>query len=171
VIAVPSGTVLVVVDGIGSVPEALIACGTVLELLRDASHGVLASGSPLMRRCHERLIETRGALVALALIDAEEDLVRWVAVGGVAGLLIRAGPRARPPTEVLHGRDGRVGVYLPLPHKETVPIAHGDALVMTSDGIRGGYERGMPADVPPAPHVGCVRPRADRRVRAVGASA
>ena len=89
----PDGGVLVaVVDGLGHGPEAASAAKTAIAELEAAAGADLGAQ---LRRCHERLRDTRGAVVSLALFAPTS--LTWLGVGNVDGVLLRA-PRALPST-------------------------------------------------------------------------
>jgi negative regulator of sigma-B (phosphoserine phosphatase) len=63
----------------------------------------------------------------------------WLGVGSVEAALWRADPGNGPRTSSLVLRNGVVGLhYAPL-HAETLDVRRGDTLVLTTDGIRGGF--------------------------------
>src|SRR5688572_10723397 len=92
----PSGTLVAVVEGLGSATEAAASEQVAIATLRQfAQHGALA----LVARCHQALIGTAGIALGLALVDVEEDTLSWVAVGPVSGELVRTRPtRGSPET-------------------------------------------------------------------------
>jgi hypothetical protein len=130
-----SGGVLVAaMDGIGHGDEACRAAETAAGILAArAGDNIIA----LLKRCHEALRGTRGAVMSLASFSAE-GVMTWSGVGNVEGLLLRA-DHAGPPRESLLLRAGVVGRQLPALQASVVPVTAGDTLIFTTDGIRGGF--------------------------------
>ena len=144
---VPSGALVAVIDGIGHGPEAANASRRCVEtLVNGAGIGVL----PLVRRCHEALIGTRGVVMSVAAIDARDATLTWLAVGNVAGVLVRANPQAVPREETLLVRGGVVGLTLPLLHASMTSMVRGDVIVLTTDGIRQGFVPSIETKLSPA---------------------
>lgn len=131
-----SGGVLVAaMDGIGHGDEACRAAETAAEILAArAGDSIIA----LLKRCHEALRGTRGAVMSLASFNSAEGVMTWSGVGNVEGLLLRA-DHAGPPRESLLLRAGVLGHQLPALQADAVTVTPGDTLVFTTDGIRGGY--------------------------------
>ena len=144
---VPWGCVLAVVDGIGHGPPAREASQRAVDVVaRSASRGTVA----VIKQCHAALIGTRGAVMSIAAVDQRDDTVTWLGVGNVAGLLVRADPRATPAREVMLARGGVVGVHLPLLQASVVSIAPGDVLVIATDGVRPEFQGLLSGRMPPA---------------------
>lgn len=136
VLEVPSGALVAVIDGIGHGLEAARAAKRcVATLAGGAGVGVI----PLVRRCHEALIGTRGVVMSLASIDVRESTITWLAVGNVAGVLVRANAQAAPREESLLARGGVLGLTLPLLHASMTSLVRGDVIVLATDGIRQGF--------------------------------
>ncbi|PWU25140.1 MAG: stage II sporulation protein E (SpoIIE) [Candidatus Rokuibacteriota bacterium] len=135
---IPDGVLVAVVDGIGHGREAASAARAAIGVVdAHADEPVV----PLLARCHAKLRPTRGAVLSLAAFSAREATMTWVGVGNVDGILLRAGLRARPERLVLPG--GVVGHRLPALDPVTVPVAQGDTLIFTTDGIRGEFAEGF----------------------------
>jgi hypothetical protein len=97
----------------------------------------------LMKRCHEALTQTRGAVMTLASLSAIEHTITWLGVGNVEGRLLRAEPDASHPSECTLLRGGLIGLHLPALHASVVPVAPGDLLVLATDGIRAEFDRSI----------------------------
>lgn len=142
----PSGVLLALIDGLGHGREAGDAA-------REAAR-VLASspGDPvtvLIKRCHEALRKTRGAVMSVASVSAMLSTITWTGVGNVEGVLLRADRRAAPAAESLQLRGGVVGYQLPPLREATFPLRCGDVLVLVSDGIQSAFDVGLvPAHSP-----------------------
>ncbi|HKQ56320.1 MAG TPA: SpoIIE family protein phosphatase [Candidatus Eisenbacteria bacterium] len=124
-----------VVDALGHGPAAAATTDRALAVLERAAFEDLAS---VVRRCHEELRSTRGAVLTLVWIDRVRDRMSWVAVGDIQGL-VRRDRATGMRLDLLIGRGGVVGRHLPPLVAGVAPIAPGDLLVLATDGIRPGY--------------------------------
>jgi hypothetical protein len=156
VASVPEGLMLAVIDGLGHGPEAAVAARTAVDLLKTyaGEHPVA-----LLKRCHEGLRSTRGAVVSLACFDAGH--MTWAGVGNVDGVLVRADPHGA--VERLMVRGGVVGHQLPALDAAQVPVGCGDLLVFATDGVRSDFAEHVPG-------VGTPQATADRLLAAYGKS-
>ena len=102
-----------------------------------------------MRRCHEDLRHTRGAVLSLASFSNDRGVMTWIGVGNVEGILFRAVPTAKPSAESLLLRSGVVGYQLSPLRDATLPIAVGDTLVLATDGISSGFRERSPLGLHP----------------------
>jgi len=126
------GALVAAVDGIGHGEQAAAAASKVIELLEgNADEPVVA----LLRRCHESLRDTRGAVISLASFDSHEHTMTWAGVGNIEGLLLRANLNANPRRESLLLRAGVVGRQMPTLAATIVPVLRGDTLILATDGI------------------------------------
>lgn len=142
----PHGALVAAVDGLGHGPEAAIAARVAVETLQRFAGLPVAS---MFERCHRALQSTRGAVMSLASLDNGIETMTWSGVGDVEGLLLRADPQARPRFEALVARGGVVGYQLPPLRVSTLPVAHGDVLILATDGIRSGFGQGLTPSAPP----------------------
>jgi len=132
-----AGGVLVgVVDGIGHGPEAAEAARIAVAVLREN-----ASDPPveLAGKCHERLRNTRGAVLSLASFQARASTVTWLGVGNVEGVLFRAAAGQGRRREQLLLRAGVVGKTLPPLRDETFPVSPEDVLILATDGVQSEF--------------------------------
>jgi hypothetical protein len=143
VCAVPKGMLVAAVDGLGHGVEAAAASQAAIDTLGQFAYEPLPK---LLRRCHESLRPTRGAVMSLASFDATENTMSWVGVGNVTGLLLRAKPSA--PHETLLLRSGVVGAHLPPLQPATVSLARGDVLAFATDGIGNDFMDSVSLDGP-----------------------
>lgn len=132
----PNGVLIGVVDGLGHGSEAAEAAEAAIEVLRCHAD---APVTELVRRCHEELRKTRGAVMSVASIRANEGTMTWLGVGNVEGILFRADRAAMPARESLRLQGGVVGYQMPTLRAATVPVLPGDTLIFVTDGIRGNY--------------------------------
>ena len=92
----------------------------------------------LVRRCHEALRTTRGAVMSIASFDAERGTMSWLGVGNVEAILVRADTSV--PAEAVAMRGGTIGYILPPLNPRTLVVHPGDTLVLATDGIRHGFK-------------------------------
>jgi hypothetical protein len=136
-----SGGVLVgAVDGLGHGQEAAAVAGLAASTLAGHAH---ESVSSLVRRCHEALLETRGAVMSLASFNLAHSTLTWTGVGNVSALLLRAGPNETARQESLLLRGGVVGFQLPPLSEDVLELGPGDTLLLATDGVRPGFAEGL----------------------------
>jgi phosphoserine phosphatase RsbX len=140
-----------VVDGLGHGPEAAAAASRATASLQDRAGDEVTT---LIRRCHEDLRYTRGAVVSLASFSADRGMMTWLGVGNVEGILFRAAPSPQARRESLLLRGGVVGYQLPMLREATLPIAAGDTLVLATDGISSRFYGRSPLGLPLQDYVG-----------------
>lgn len=131
------GFLLAVIDGVGHGNEAHAVAETAADVLkRNAGDSVIS----LVKRCHEALAETRGAVMTLASVDIPGNTVTWMGVGNVEARLFRAEADISHPCEHILLRGGLVGLQLPAVQASLMPISAGDVLVFVTDGIQHNFE-------------------------------
>lgn len=146
IVAFEGGALIASIDGLGHGPEAAeAALRAVTRLTRDAGQDV----AELIRRCHDDLRHTRGAVMSIASFDTADGELCWCGVGNVEAAVIRGDRQATRQREGLPLRGGVVGYQLPTVHASKLPIRPGDLLVMATDGIRGGFELDVDLGLPP----------------------
>ena len=130
------GVLLALVDGIGHGPEAAAAAETACAILKThAADPVIA----LAERCHGGLRFTRGVVMSLAAFDLRHNLLTWLGIGNVQGVLRRFGMPTDGTEELLLLRAGVVGSQLPPLRASVLPIVPGDMLVLATDGVESGF--------------------------------
>jgi phosphoserine phosphatase RsbX len=134
------GVLVAVIDGLGHGPQAADAAGLAVRTLQRYAGQPLVS---LIKRCHEGLRGTRGAVMSLVSIDVRDDAMTWLGVGNVEGVLLRGAANDGRSSESPLLRGGVVGTHLPAVSAAVVPIRPGDVLILASDGIRSGFARGV----------------------------
>ncbi len=142
----PGGVLVGAVDGLGHGPEAAAAARSAVLTLEGYAHEPVIS---LVKRCHQRLIRTRGVVMSLASFNALDNTMTWLGVGNVEGLLLRADVAANPPRENVLLRGGVVGYQLPALHASILPVTRGDVLILATDGIRSGFVEDVTLSHPP----------------------
>ena len=127
------GALVAAIDGLGHGAEAARAARLAVATLgAHANEGVI----PLVQRCHDRLRHTRGVVMSLVSFDGIENTVTWLGVGNVEGTLLRQGRCEDSSSETIHLHPGIVGYRMPPLQALVTPIAPGDLLILTTDGIR-----------------------------------
>lgn len=139
------GVLLAALDGLGHGREAAAASKTAAAVLESHAEEPL---SALVRRCHEALARTRGAVMTLATLHSDGRLT-WLGVGNIeAAVLPRAGGNSGVSFALLL-RNGVVGHQLPPLYTSTMPVAAGDLLILATDGIGGGFAECVVRSDPP----------------------
>ena len=132
----PAGLLMGVVDGLGHGVEAAAAAMAAIATLDRHAHEPLAA---LVRRCHKRLVGTRGVVLSLASFRTIDRVLTWLGVGNVEGLLLRSSPRAGMTDGSLLLRGGVVGGRLPDLQPSVLTLEKGDTLIFATDGIRSDF--------------------------------
>jgi phosphoserine phosphatase RsbX len=135
-----------VADGFGSGSDAVLAARTALAALASWRERSLER---LVADCHAALRPTRGAVLALATLDAREATMCWLGVGNIEGRLLRPNGSLLREAAGLDARPGIAGMHLPALRAATVRLARGDIVVFATDGIAAGFEGKLRADLSP----------------------
>ena len=142
----PGGGLVAAVDGSGYGEEASGAATLAVATLdRHAQEDLIA----LVKRCHEELKRTRGAVLSLASFNGNQNMMTWLGVGSVEGRLQRARGHSGPSHEVLLRRAGIVGYKLPALQTTVIPVSRGDTLIFTTDGIDNRFAGDVRLGEPP----------------------
>lgn len=118
---------LMVADGLGHGPEAAKAARAAVQTL---------STRPQLRpagqidACHHALRPTRGAALALALLDPQQQQLYFAGVGNIGACVVEQGARRQ-----LVSHNGIVGHNMRKVQEFTVPSAPGALVILASDGI------------------------------------
>jgi hypothetical protein len=118
---------LLMADGLGHGPEAAEASSaaihamTLQPCLRPAEQ---------MEVCHTALRATRGAAMAVALLDPEARELRFAGVGNIGACIVDGGPRRQ-----LVSHNGIVGHNMRKVQEFMLPCAPGALVILASDGI------------------------------------
>ncbi|MEU6812771.1 ATP-binding SpoIIE family protein phosphatase [Streptomyces sp. NPDC046831] len=128
---------LLMCDGLGHGPLAARVADRAREAFRASRH---TSPAAVLQDVHHGLRGTRGAAVAIALIDLVGRRVHLSGAGNITALVGAGDTRTG-----LLSMPGIVGLQLPRPRTFEAAFPPGAALVMHSDGLS---ERWKPADFP-----------------------
>jgi len=130
------GVVLAAIDGLGHGREAAAAARTAGAAVEQEPDGdVLA----LLTRAHQAARRTRGAVMSIAALDTQADLLSWCGVGNVEAALLRCNGREILKRESLLLRAGVLGDRLPSIRVAVLPVSPGDILVFATDGLRSSF--------------------------------
>jgi negative regulator of sigma-B (phosphoserine phosphatase) len=130
------GLLVAAVDGIGHGNEAAMAAEKACAILRAyAAEPVIV----LAERCHGGLRSTRGVVMSLAAFDVTHNLMTWLGIGNVQGVVRRFGLPINGTEESLLLRAGVVGSQLPPLRASVLPVARGDTLILATDGVQSGF--------------------------------
>jgi len=129
------------IDGIGHGKIAAHAARTAAKTLESADDSL--SLIELVQKCHEALRATRGVVLSIASIDFRRNLLTWIGVGNVQGVLIRCSDNGRAASEALLLRPGVVGSQLPNLQAATLLISQGDTLAFATDGIGSDFSNDL----------------------------
>lgn len=121
------GPTLLVVDGSGHGPLAAQAAEIATRIFEDHADEDCVS---LVERIHRGLVPTRGAALAIARLDTAENLVRFVGVGNIVGVLL-SGADARQ----MVSHNGTAGHVAPRIREFTYPFSTTPSVIMHSDGL------------------------------------
>lgn len=124
----PSGCLrIAVIDGLGHGVEAAVAANAALAALAaNPDHGPAET----LHACHRALHGTRGAAVAVTLIDPTAKRLTFAGVGNVDARVHQAGSEKR-----LSCARGIVGAVLPTIRPEELALADDWLLLVHTDGV------------------------------------
>ncbi|WP_030745816.1 ATP-binding protein [Streptomyces sp. NRRL S-31] len=128
---------LMMCDGLGHGPLAARVADRAREAFRDSRR---PGPSGVLEDVHAGLRGTRGAAVAIALVEPAEQRVRLSGVGNISALVTVAASRT-----ALLSMPGIVGAHLPRLRTFDAEFPPGAALVLHSDGVS---DRWKPGDFP-----------------------
>jgi anti-sigma regulatory factor (Ser/Thr protein kinase) len=128
------GATLLLVDGSGHGPPAAHAAETATRAFTDNSDKPCV---PLVEEIHRALAPTRGAALAVARIDSAAQVVRFVGVGNICGVLAAGGEARR-----MASYNGTVGHVAPRIREFTYPFTSRPLVLLHSDGLSARWEIG-----------------------------
>lgn len=123
---------LMVADGLGHGQHAAEAANEAAVIFREKE------GYPLpdvMQAIHNGLKKTRGAAVAVAEIDFDLRVLRYVGVGNISGTILQDGL-----TRSMVSQNGTVGHEVRKIQEFQYPFPPGALLVMNSDGLLSKWD-------------------------------
>jgi len=139
----PGGALIAVVDALGHGHEAALTASVAAAAL--GANGMPREIDAIAWFCHQSLRSTRGAALAMVLVDLAQMQLAWLGVGNVMGLLMQGTAQVR----FLTARAGVVGDRMPQQRATRLPIHNGDCLVMATDGVREDFVQLLPTSLEP----------------------
>jgi len=146
VVEFDDGAVVALLDGLGHGIEAAAAVSAAAPVIEAYAHEPVLA---LVKRCHEAMRGTRGAVMSIASFYGTGASMTWAGVGNVDGVLLRAPGNADRKNRGISTRGGVVGYRLPPLHDERVTVAPGDTLVMVTDGIQSSFNVNLGTQLSP----------------------
>ena len=125
-------TYVMVVDGLG---HGEFASEAAREAERIVSEVQSSSASQVVRDCHDALKKTRGAAVAVGVIDHSKKLLSFCGLGNISAVLLSSNARRG-----LASHNGTVGHTLHRTQEFTFPWNEDSVLIMHSDGLGTRWE-------------------------------
>ena len=126
------GDTLLLVDGSGHGPHAAQAAETAARAFAD---NIDKECVPLVEAIHRALSPTRGAALAVARIDKEARVVRFVGVGNIGAVLANGGEARR-----MASYNGTAGHVAPRIREFTYPFTSKPLVILHSDGLSARWE-------------------------------
>ncbi len=124
-------TIVLLADGLGHGPQAAEASGEAVAALARAKD---LSPAAVLEDVHLALRPTRGAAVAIAHIDLEEQRVRFAGAGNVVAVLVNGTTQQN-----MVSHNGTAGHNVRKIQEFTYPWSRNVSLVMHSDGINTSW--------------------------------
>jgi serine phosphatase RsbU (regulator of sigma subunit) len=121
------GLFLAIADVLGHGREAYSVAVEIKQFLREHCSADLAR---LARQLHERLRGTRGAAAGLGYLNTASGSVTYVGIGNTRLHQFGAGTSVSLPSQ-----PGTLGLQIRSPREQTIQLAPGDLLVLTTDGV------------------------------------
>jgi hypothetical protein len=121
------GMALLMADGLGHGPEAAKASAAALASL---ARQPTLSPAEQIDACHLALRPTRGAALAVAVVDPAMGQMRFAGVGNIGACIVDGGPRRQ-----LVSHNGIVGHNVRKVQEFTLPCGPGALVILASDGI------------------------------------
>jgi anti-sigma regulatory factor (Ser/Thr protein kinase) len=119
---------IALLDGLGHGPLASEAAGRAVGIFQDGAGD--DTPADVLRRAHEGLKATRGAVMAVALFDPSTASVSFAGVGNIVGIVVSG-----EVTQHLLSTDGTVGYNMRLVRESTLDWKPGSVLIASTDGL------------------------------------
>ena len=116
------------VDGLGHGPKAAEAAHAAVE----AFHASIRAVGPAqaIQRAHQELKSTRGAVMAVACLDARAQTLRFAGLGNISAVIYTQGDMVR-----LASNDGTVGYGVRAARESTASWTPRSTLILNTDGL------------------------------------
>lgn len=119
---------LTVVDGLGHGPKAAEAAHAAVNAFQRSVRD--AGPAQAIQMAHQALLSTRGAVMAVAVIDAQTQTLRFAGLGNISAVVYTHGVAAR-----LGSSDGTVGYGVRKARECSVDWSPHATLILNSDGL------------------------------------
>jgi anti-sigma regulatory factor (Ser/Thr protein kinase) len=126
------GDTLLLVDGSGHGPHAAHAAETAARAFAD---NIDKECVPLVEAIHRALAPTRGAALAVARVDRDARVIRFVGVGNIGAVLADGGEARR-----MASYNGTAGHVAPRVREFTYPFTGRPLVILHSDGLSARWE-------------------------------
>lgn len=123
----PQRRVLALADGLGHGYHAAHAAAQAMEAVGE---NLTLGCEEIFSACDARLRGTRGAALAVAIVDLRHDTMTLAAIGNIRAMVLSDGRQRR-----LGGGRGIVGAGYGVLAPEVLPLRTGDVLALYSDGM------------------------------------
>jgi len=130
-------TTLCMADGLGHGLEAEKAAKMALNFV---SGHLLMPLITLFQDCDKALASTRGAAIAIGVVDEEKGTLTFAAINNIHALIFGES------TTRLSAHNGIVGGGFNTLVPETVPVCPGDIVLFHTDGLKEGVDLGVYGD-------------------------
>lgn len=131
-----------VIDGLGGGQEAAHAAESAAAILREFPDYPL---SELIRRSHQALHNTRGAVIAILRLELAVQAIDYIGIGNI-GIQVYSTQPIKPIS-----KNGILGYRLPTLLQLRYTYNSGDTFVLYSDGISGRFSMDNTLDKTAAP--------------------
>jgi anti-sigma regulatory factor (Ser/Thr protein kinase) len=128
------GRTIVVADGLGHGSDACAAARAAVDVLGRTDEEM--APRELVVRMHESMRHTRGAAVAVAVLDERRRLIHFCGLGNISGRVFEGGAPARSMVSI----SGTAGVEARIVREFTYPWPAGAAVVFHSDGLSARWD-------------------------------
>jgi anti-sigma regulatory factor (Ser/Thr protein kinase) len=126
------GDTLLLVDGSGHGPLAAHAAETAARAFAD---NIDKKCVPLVEAIHRALAPTRGAALAVARIDRDARVIRFVGIGNIGAVLANGGEARR-----MASYNGTAGHVAPRIREFTYPFTGRPLVILHSDGLSARWD-------------------------------
>ncbi len=126
-----SFTLFCLIDVLGHGKEAHSVAMMAIEVLESNYNKELER---ILELLHDRLLRTRGAVIALCRVDKKSDKIDYVGIGNITVRRLERNNGKFVP------RDGIIGLTMPTPKVYSYDLHPNDTIVMYSDGIKEHFD-------------------------------
>ncbi|MDO8652219.1 MAG: SpoIIE family protein phosphatase [Undibacterium sp.] len=123
----PHRRVMALMDGLGHGPAAHHAARSAMQCIED---NLYRNCAEIFAACNERLINSRGGVLAIAVIDMDTNMMTLGSIGNIRTILLTPQRDFR-----LGASRGIVGAGYTWMPPDQMLLAQGDTVVMFSDGV------------------------------------